>query len=255
MTNPAISPEAPASSDPVQSAGAAHDPYAEEDAARVALCLARLERTAAVGMEMVEELPRRAAGLKPYGAEKYEAGIARDIAHAYKDVTTPVHQSIAFQTKLMVDRRKGLFGGFRPPAPRQDTAAPDETSPHERETASAPNLPRAPRPRNFLDEFVQRLLRSVETKFLTDDLYNKLARCSTDPVGVTLAKLAKAAGLEVDWGEFLGEIWVQREIDDRDPRSPFAFIWAHETAPPSDRPPGDPPYRNGPEPGRPPPPD
>jgi hypothetical protein len=235
----------------------AHDPYAAEDAARVACCLAQLERAAAFGMEMMEELPRRVAGLKPYGAEKYEAEIARDIARAYKDVVTPVQQSIAFQTKLMVDRRKGLFGGFQPPAPRKDTAARDETSPCDpaspRERTPAPNLPRAPRPRNLLDEFVQRLLRSVETKFLTDELYDKLARCSEDPVGVTLAKLAKAAGLEVDWGEFLGEIWVQREIDDRDPRSPFAFIWAHETAPPNDRPWNDPPSRGGPEPDTPPP--
>jgi hypothetical protein len=251
MTNAPPSPEAQTSAD----AATAHDPYAEEDAARVALCLAQLEHMAAVGMEMVEDLPRRVAGLKPYGAEKYEAEIARDIARAYKDVTTPVQQSIAFQTKLMVDRRKGLFGGFRPPAKRKDAPTQEAAAPREREPAAAGgiNLPRPPKPRNLLDEFVQRLLRSVETKFLTDELYDKLARCSEDPVGVTLAKLAKAAGLEVDWGEFLGEIWVQREIDDRDPRSPFAFIWAHETAPPSDRPWSDPPAWGGHEPDTPPP--
>ena len=236
---------APTSQDAQTSAEAAvdpaHDPFAEADAAMIAGDLAQLGRLAEIGMEMAEDLPRKAAQLKPYGAEKYEAQVASLIARAYKDVATPVQTSIALRAKLMETRRKRWLGRAAPP-PAAPKPTPDK----------AADKTRPPRRRDPVGDLVGNLFRSVDRNLVSEKVLGKLAELEKEPIGVMLAKLAKALDLEVDWPKFISEQWTWPEIEARDPRSPFAFLWDN-TRWARATPANDPASRGGPEPDTPPP--
>lgn len=250
MTNASTSPEAHAAADRASSAATAHDPYA----AMVARCLGKLERVADIGMEMAEELPRKVAGLRPYGAEKYEAEIAAMIGRAYKDVGTTVQRSIAIQMDI-IDERRRKRGGH--PEAKAEPAAPCPEPPAAEPGAPEP-APAAedrayiPRRRDPIADLVNSLLRRVDSRALLEELSQKLIAFDKYPTGVMLAKLAKTLDLELDWRKLITEDWAGPEIQARDPRSPFAFLWAPDRWS-GTMPAGDPTDRGGPEPDTPPP--
>jgi hypothetical protein len=239
------------------SAVMAEYPYAAEEAALVEWQLAQLKELVEIQMEVVRELPRKVAGLKPDGVETGEAELVLALANAHSRVAAAVQKSVALQTKLIEERRQRWLGLEEIKVKRQEGAvkAKDEASGRGRRrlTEIAKDMAHTLRLRDVKSELVRSLFRSIEDKLATDGLYDNLSNFGQDPIGVTLAKLVKSAKIQLDWRLFKDEAWAQPEIEARDPRSPFAFLWAQEHRPPNGRASFHPPDRAGPDPGRPPP--
>jgi hypothetical protein len=204
-------------------------PHAEAEAALVEWQLAQLKELVEIQMEVVRELPRKVAGLKPEGAATDEVESAVQLTNAHNRVAAAVQKSLALQSKLIEERRLRWLGLEEVKAKRQEGAvkAKDEASSRGRRRLAeiAKDMAHTLRVRDVRSELVRSLLRSVEDKLATDDLYDNLSHFGQDPIGVTLAKLVKSAKIQLDWRVFKDEAWAQPEIAARDTRSPFAFLW------------------------------
>ena len=232
-------------------------PYAEAEAALVEWQLAQLKELVEIEMEVARELPRKVAGLKPYGAETCEAESAVALANAQSRVAAAVQKGIALQSKLIEERRQRWLGLEELKTRRRDGAAKAQGEAtgrgRRRLTAIAKDMAQTLRLRNVKAELVRSLFQSIEDRLATDDLYDNLSNFGQDPIGATLAKLVKSAKLQIDWRIFQDEAWARSEIAARDPRSPFAFLWTGGQGSPNGRASPYPPGRPGPEPSRPPP--
>jgi hypothetical protein len=241
--------EAPAAN----SAAMADYPYAEEEAALVSWQVARLKELAEIQMGVARKL----AGLKPDEAEADESEPAVQLANAQTRVAASVQKCLALQSKLIEERRQYWLGLEELKLKRRERAAQDRDEARSRGwhrlTDIAKDMAHTLRLRDVKAELVRSLFQSIDDKLATDDLYDNLSNFGQDPIGVTLAKLVKAAKIQIDWRVFKDEAWARAEIEARDPRSPFAFLWVHEQRPPHGSASDDPPGRAGPDPGRPPP--
>jgi hypothetical protein len=261
--------------DPAQSAASGRDRYA----GLIARSLGKLDHLSDIGMDMAEDLPRKAAGLRPYGAEKGEAEVASLIARAYKDVGTTVQRSIAIQMEIIDERRHSRRG--RPESNAESNAeckaaspeAQSEAEPEARSEAERPEPAAAalaeagaaepapgsadaeikiytPRRRDVIGDLIGGLLRRSGGRFLVEEISYKLAEFDKFPTGVALAKIAKVLDVELDWPQLTTEDWARDEIEARDPRSPFAYLWTPDHWS-RDRPAGGPSDRTGRQPDTP----
>jgi hypothetical protein len=242
---------------PAASGAMAEYPYAEAEAALVEWQLAQLKELVEIQMEVARELPRKVAGLKPSGATTGESESAAMLANAQSRIAAAVQRSIALQNKLIEERRQRWLGLEELKTKRQEGAAKarDEATGRGRRrlTEIARDMAENLRLRDVKAELLRSLLRSIEDKLGSDDLYDNLSHFGQDPIGVTLAKLVKSARIQLDWRVFKDEAWAQPEIAARDPRSPFACLWMPEPKPPNGGASSDRPNGAGPDPGKPPP--
>jgi hypothetical protein len=258
MINAATPHQAQAAAvDCAPSAAMADYPYAEAEAALVEWQLAQLKELVEIQMEVARELPRKVAGLKPYGAETCDSESAVALANAQSRVAAAVQKGIALQSKLIEERRQRWLGHEEIKTRRRDSAAKERDEARsrgaQRLTAIAKDMAHTLRLRDVKSELVRSLFGSIEDRLATDELYDNLSNFGRDPIGVTLAKLVKSAKLQIDWRIFQDEAWAQPEIAARDPRSPFAFLWASEQKPTNGSGSSYRPNGAGPAPGRPPP--
>jgi hypothetical protein len=227
MTYPPPPHEAPASADDrATGAETAHDLEAAADAALAAWDIEQLQRLTEIGMETAEKLLRKAAELTSDGTDKCDAESCVMIARAHKDVATAIQTSIALKSKLVEDRRRRRLGLDQ--VRGRKTSARPEARTDDQATAKPKDGVQPVTPPDPTRNVARNLIRRIADKLLTGNLLGKLANLDKAPVGVTIAKIAKALDMEVDWSHYADEPWAQDEIATRDRRSPFAFLWAEE---------------------------
>jgi len=183
----------------LEAAGGAADACAQPPS--LARRLARLDRLAEAGMELIEALVAQAKGTGPKAVEG-------DVALAFSRVSRAVRLAVLLHSEL-------VKGAEDPEAAQQEAAQGREAK----------------------VESVLRIVRRVardhcghkgfalgaytgeaKERLDNDDIYGLVA---TRPLGELVAMICDDLGLQPDWGHLAAEAWAQAEIESGAEGSPF----------------------------------
>jgi hypothetical protein len=171
--------------------------------------LARLDRLAEAGMEMIEALTAQAKGTGPKVVEG-------DLALAFSRVSRAVRMAVLLHEEL-TPGREDLQAAAQEAAPEAAKQA---------EARKAAHRDRAVRiVRRVAKDHCQRepfavsvIAKEAAERLDDDDIYGLVA---SRPVGELVALICRDFGLEPDWDALAGEAWAQAEIESGAAGSPF----------------------------------
>lgn len=164
--------------------------------------IARLDRLAEAGMEMIEALVAQAKGAGPKAVEG-------DVALAFGRVSRAVRLAVLLHSELTGGRKD-------PDAAALEAQAGRRAAHRDRAVRIVRRVARDHCRREPLE--VSAIAREAAERLGDDDIYGLVA---SRPVGELVALLCRDFGLEPDWDALAGEAWAQAEIMSGAEGSPF----------------------------------
>ena len=134
------------------------------------------------------------------------------IAMAYARVSRAVRMTIAKQTRLIDDRRRGIEAE---PAPVDPEALAEETH-KARAGRVILRVIEAEHPDD--DEQIDRLILKAEALMDDEDIYDDIL---SRPIGQIVAQICQDLNLSPDWTRLAEEAWAKQEIASGAAGSPF----------------------------------
>jgi hypothetical protein len=187
---------------------AAADPGGQPPRAPLERQLARLERLAEAGMEVIEALVAQAKGCGPKVVEG-------DVALAFGRVSRAVRMAELLQ--------KELAGGGEPAQAPARQAEAEALSRSAHKDRAVRIVRRVARDYCRRDGYaVSVIAKEAAERLDDDDIYGQVA---SRPVGELIALICRDFGLQPDWDALAGEAWAQAEIASGAEGSPFLDDW------------------------------